>query len=222
MTNLHIVSALEPRPNTYINTSWLAKALSGDCQCQFSLYAQANYKIPKQNSDFNQEAYTIDHQALVEKTAVHLKSMGYKVYTEETNSFWIDIGKGKAKISAKPDIIAIYDSQVLVVECKTGKPRASHIAQNMIYTVLIPSVKLHGITEIPEGQVVYSNYPDQEISSKKVNEEFKERMRKLVRMLKSSEIPAATPSFNECKWCPIADICDRKVDEQPNGSVDWL
>ena len=215
-------SALEPRHNTYIYPGWAARFLSGDRQCQFSLYAQANYKIPKQNSDFDLEAYKIEHRALVDKTAVHLKSMGYQVYTEESNSFWVDIGNGKAVISAQPDLVAIDGSQVLVVECKTGKPRASDIAQNMIYTVLIPSVELHGITAIAEGQVVYSNYPDQEISPEKVDEGFKERMRQLVKMLIGREIPAATPSFNECQWCPIAHICDCKIDEQPNGSVDWL
>ena len=202
MTRNIMVSVEVPRPNTYIHTIWLAKALAGDRQCKFSLWVQANYKIPKQNSDFDLEAYKIGHRALVDKTSIHLESMGYRVYTEDSNSFWVDIGKDKGKISAQPDIVAVDGSQVLVVECKTGKPRASDIAQNMIYTVLIPSVELHGITEIPEGQVVYQQYPLQEILPQKVDEEFKERMRKLVRMLISSEIPDATPSFNECQWCP--------------------
>ena len=222
MTRNIMLSELQPRQNTYIHTSWLAKALAGDRQCKFSLWVQANYKIPKQNSDFDLEAYKIGHRALVDKTSIHLESMGYRVYTEDSNSFWVDIGNGKAVISAQPDIVAVHGSQVLVGECKTGKPRPSDIAQNMIYTALIPVVELHDITIIPEGQVVYDNYPSQEISPEKITEEFKGRMRTWVRMLMDSQIPAATPSFNECQWCPIAHICDRKVEEQANGTADWL
>lgn len=222
MTQNNIFSEFEPRRNTYIHSSWLAKPLSGDRQCELFSWVQANYKIPKQDSDFDLEAYKIEHRAVVDKTAQHLESLGYTVHTEGSNGFWVDIGNGKAVISAQPDIVAVHGSQVLVGECKTGKPRASDIAQNMIYTALIPVVKLHGITVIPEGQVVYRNYSSQEISSEKIDEEFKGRMRKLVRMLINSEPPAPTPSFNECQYCSIAQFCKHKTDEQANGSADWL
>lgn len=216
------LSQFEARPKTYIHPSWLAKAIAGDRQCEYSLWAQANYKIPKQDSDFDLEAYKIEHQALVDKTASHLESLRYSVYTEDSNGFWINLGNGKGVISAQPDIVAIQGAEVLVVECKTGKTRASDLAQNMIYQALIPVAKLHGIDVIPEGQVVYRNYTMQEISSKKITEEFKDRMRKLVRMLMNSQIPAATPSFNECQWCPISQFCDLKVEHQANGTADWL
>lgn len=212
---------LNPRDKPYIHPSWLAKGLSGDRQCLFSLYAQANYYIPKADSGFDTEVYKLKHQAALTPYAEELRAEGFTVYTEASNSFWYETKSG-AVISAQPDIVAVLESEAIVPDIKTGKElRASDIAQVKLYMALIPAVGLHGITQVPTGQLVHqgevSTIPAAEITS-----EFKQQVAGLVSMMAAAAAPPIVPTFNECRWCPLKHLCLCKADAVVKGTADWL
>lgn len=215
-----IKPALKPRDNTYVHPSWLAKALAGDRQCLYSLHTQANFVIPKQDSDFDAAAYKIKHQGLVEKSAQDLRTKGYTVHTENANSFKVTL-KGGGVVSGTPDIVAIRGSEFLVVDVKTGQCRVSDQAQVLLYMLFIPLVGLHGISQVPEGQLVYQNYPSVEIPVSDLTEEFKQRTKHLVTMMRLSEVPNAIPSVNECRYCPMGDFCADRVSKEAEAELDW-
>jgi CRISPR/Cas system-associated exonuclease Cas4 (RecB family) len=212
---------LKPRDKTYLHPSWLAKALSGDRQCLFSLHIQANYQIPKQENGFDAAAYQLQHQSALTLYVQELREDGFTVYSEDENSFWYTAKTG-AVISAKPDIVALRDDVVWVPDIKTGKElRAADIAQVKLYMALIPSVGLHGVQQVPVGQLVHQG-DISEISPDAITPKFKQEVGQLVQSLSSSDVPSVTPSFQECRWCPIRDICPSKAENVVQGSADWL
>lgn len=220
MTNNRPEKKLSHRGKTFIHPSWLAKALAGDRHCDYSLHLQANYKIPKTDRDFDLLAYKSKHQAAIERTVKPLISQGYQVHIENANSFWVN--SGNAVISGTPDIIAIKGDDVIIIDNKTGKPRACDQEQVKLYMALIVSVKLHGITKIPLGKVIYDNYSPVVIFPEEITEEFRARARNLVKMLKSTTIPLPTPSYRECQWCPVAHVCSHKMEDMATGTAEWL
>lgn len=212
---------LNPRKQTYIHPTWLAKGLSGDRQCMFSLHTQANYFIPKGKSDFDAESYKLKHQAALSQYAKELKAKGYTVYTEGSNSFWYETKAG-ATLSAQPDIVAVRGDEAIVPDIKTGDElRARDIAQVKLYMALIPAVGLHGILEIPTGQLVHKGEV-YEISPTESSTEFKRQVVEFVNTLTNANTPPVTPSAQECRWCPLHHLCPAKVDAVAKGMADWL
>lgn len=220
MTENTFLSEFEPRHNTYMHPSWLGKGVAGSSQCLFSLYAQANYKLPSKDSDFDPQRYKIQHQALMMDTVKQLKADAYTVYVEGTNSFWVNMNDGKAAISAQPDIVAIRGTEVLIIDCKTGKPKACDRAQVMLYMLLVPVVQLHGMSRIPEGRLVYRDYASMDIPATEITEDFKTQLRDLVRTLKADVPPSPVPSVFECQWCRLSDVCPYAVKNRHEGVFD--
>lgn len=219
---------LSPRKQTYIHPSWLAKGLSGDRQCMFSLHTQGNYSIPKADNDFDAQGYKLKHQGVLNQYAKELKAEGYKVYTEGSNSFRITINdqadkeKVKGVISAQPDIVAVRGDEVIVPDIKTGKElKASDIAQVKLYMAFISAVKLYDIDQIPTGQLVHQGQVS-EIPATEITNEFKQQVKELVNVMTSDTTPPVTPSVNECRFCPLRHLCPAKAENVADGQVDWL
>lgn len=208
------------RNEPYIHPSWLAKYLSGDRQCLYAMYGQANYKLPKPDSDFDLETYKLQHQEALDAYADQLRQAGYTVHTEDANEFKLRSRIG-AVISGQPDIIAIRDDEVLVVDIKTGRKAAKDIAQVKIYMSIIPAVKVHGIKTVPTGRLVYSD-DEFDIEPENVTTEFKARIATLIQPVGEDEPPAPTPSSGECRFCPAALVCSHKVGEVAEGEADWI
>lgn len=72
----------------YLYVTWLAKHLSGESQCLWSLWFQARYKYEKApSSDFDVAAWSADHDALVNARVPALEAGGYTV-TKENENYW--------------------------------------------------------------------------------------------------------------------------------------
>ena len=212
---------LKPRKQTYIHPSWLSKGLSGDRQCMLSLHTQANYFIPKADNGFDAQGYKLKHQAALTDYARDLKADGYTVHTEGSNSFWYETKVGAA-ISSQPDIVAMRGNVVIVPDIKTGKElRASDIAQVKLYMALIPAAGLHGIRKIPTGQLVHQGEVS-EIPATDITNEFKQQVGELVKDMTAKDSPTATPSVQECRWCPLSHLCPFKAEDLHKGTGGWL
>jgi CRISPR/Cas system-associated exonuclease Cas4 (RecB family) len=214
--------SLPRRPQPYVHPSWLAKAVSGDRQCLLASYIQANYKVPlRPGNNFDVEGYKLKHQENLISYIGALHSDGYSVHTEKENSFWYKTKSG-ATISAQPDIVAMRDNEPMIVDIKTGRPKATDIAQVKLYMAMCPSSNLHGISVIPSGRLVYGA-DEFEISADEVTSEFKRQVAQIVNALTTSDVPAPTASPFECRYCPVSHVCPYQAEQQiTEGSDDWL
>ena len=198
-----------PRENPYVWATWLARLLAGEASCEWAAWFRAHYQDwTKPPSDFNQSQWMLDHTALVNRERESREALGYTVFTENQNSFRL---RGKfATLAGKPDLIAVKDSDLVVIDAKTGKPSPSHTVQVTTYMYAVPKsleqcrgVEFRGHVVYPESQVG--------IPVSAVDGKFTENLGSLIRRL-AAETPARkVPSTQECAFCDItkADCPER-------------
>src|SRR4051794_32131041 len=123
-----------PRTTPYLWVTWISGLLSGDKSCEWAAWFKAHNissSYAKQPSDFDTAAWKINHTALLAPVRDEFRADGYEVTVEDQNSFQLD---GKAgTLAGKPDIVAMKGNAAVIVDTKTGQPRASDIAQVMVY-----------------------------------------------------------------------------------------
>lgn len=211
---------LESRFSPYVWLTWLAPYLSGENQCQFALWTLANFKVPA-NGEMPSD-WLVKHQSLINELAIVLREDGYKVEVDDANALYLKTRQG-VTLAGKPDLVA-RNGQGLVIEGKTGTPKAKDRAQVMLYMALIPSQKLHGITEIPWGKLVYRSGEVKMIPPSEIDESFKQSLQSLIVMLANPMPPAPIPSFHECRYCKNRGVCPHVQDLPPeaNAMIDWL
>lgn len=145
----------------YVWPTWVTGLLSGDKQCTFALWYRAHFKYEKRRDDsFDSAAWSAGHQQLLLRRVKELSADGWTCRVEGQNDFKL---KGRtALLSGKPDILALRDGEVLVVDCKTGKPRNSDFWQVLVYMVAVPRTvpfkepvtRFRGEVCYPHGSVV--------------------------------------------------------------------
>ena len=198
-----------PRESPYIWATWLARLLAGESSCEWAARFRAHYQDwAKPPSDFNSTQWMLDHTALVNEARESREKLGYKVYTEGQNAFRL---RGRsATLAGKPDLIAVKNSDAVIIDAKTGKPAPSHAAQVMTYMYAVPKaleqhrgIRFQGHVIYPDGNV--------QIPASGLDEKFIQNLGGLIRRL-ASETPARrVPSGGECRFCDItkADCPDR-------------
>jgi len=198
----------------YFWVSWLSKLLVGESSCQWGVWFRAQHegssweKVP---SEFDQVQWLIKHGELLEQTRRYYERQGYLVSEASQNSF--NLRGGTATLAGRPDLVVARDGEVVVVDVKVGQPNVSHTAQVMTYMYALPrAMKSHFQGTRISGQVVYPDGPV-DIPEAAVNQEFVNALGGLVRGLAVWQAPRKTPSWNECRFCPIgARECPERVD----------
>jgi CRISPR/Cas system-associated exonuclease Cas4 (RecB family) len=197
------------RPEPYVWVSWITKLLAGESTCLWSAWLRAHYQTAKAPSDFDMGTWQMDHSALLRKTAAEQQKDGSEVYTEGQNLFML---KGKTgTLSGKPDVVAVKEKCGLIVDTKTGSPKASDRIQVMIYMWALPKANpaFAGVTF--DGMVVYKTGYNI-IMADEIDEIFVKRVAELMKEVCGEAEPHKAPSFGECKYCPVApEDCAERV-----------
>lgn len=200
----------------YVYATWLTKVIAGDEQCLYQPWFKAHYQYDKRpDPSFDFAAWSVDHQALVERRAAELRADGWTVTVEDQNAFKL-FGQ-TALLSLKPDIIAEQPGgHVLISDAKTGKPRHSDFVQVLLYMAALPKVRAD-ITSL-RGEVVYTTHTVP-VSYEELTPALTARIFEAVRAAAAATPPAATPSARGCSFCDIA-ACQYRVDvEVPVATV---
>jgi hypothetical protein len=212
------VTLYEPKQFPSIWVTWLAKLMTDEIHCSWSVWFRTHYKYEKLNRNFDSAKWNANHQALLNDRLADLQVQSFKVFAEGENWFEI-IGKSYlVKVSGKPDILAIRNGQAWVEDCKTGKKKNSDLYQILLYMLLLPLSHQKCRATKLEGRLVY---PDtvMEISSDQVNKEFKAQFRETIAMLSQPVCPRKVACFQECQYCDIsAQYCPERVEDNPQLS----
>ncbi|MBD2069787.1 Dna2/Cas4 domain-containing protein [Leptolyngbya sp. FACHB-671] len=205
-----MVDELKPFPSIWV--TWLARLMAGETQCQWSIWFRAHYKYEKLGSNFDSAKWNASHQALLHQRICELEAEGYSVCVEGENWFEISGKSYAAKVSGKPDIIAIADQQGFVEDCKTGRKKNSDLYQVLIYLLLLPisHPKCRGLSLV--GRLVYPTEVI-EIQADQVDEVFKSQFREAIAILSDVTPARKVPSFQECRYCDIAGrYCPERIE----------
>ena len=186
--------------------------------CEWSAWFRAHHKdYDKLPMDFDLAAWMIDHRELVNARREQLLDEGYTVHIEDENAFK-RIGQTGIVVSGKPDILAIKDSEGVIEDCKTGRPRTSDQLQVLVYMLLLPIRNLHCENIALSGRVVYkTNSVD--IPPRGLDETFRERFVNMVRKVGGDKPLPKLPAGAECRWCDIGPAdCLYRVSEPPESA----
>ncbi|MCS7293295.1 MAG: PD-(D/E)XK nuclease family protein [Gloeomargarita sp. SKYBB_i_bin120] len=218
-----VINNLPPRQRPYAHPNWLAAYLAREAQCLLALHTYGRRQLPPNGSVFD----TTQHDRAVAWVAANLQAQGYRVFTQENNKFWLTTQNGLT-ISGQPDIVALASStsESLVVEVKTGSALPKHQAQLEIYMAAAPCVGLHQLTTIPRGRLVYVDPQKMaiinsiEIPPERINDSWKQNMRRLTAVITAKEPPAPSPSMAECQFCRLNAVCPAAA-QPATGTADF-
>jgi hypothetical protein len=214
------VALYEPKQFPSVWVTWLAKLMTDEVQCPWSVWFRTHYKYDRLNRDFDSAKWNASHRALLDDRLSQLQAEAWAVSVEGENWFEI-VGRHYAvKIAGKPDVLAIRDQQVWVEDCKTGRKKNSDLYQVLLYMLLLPlshpqcrGLKLQGRLVYPDGAI--------DISSDQVSEDFKAQFRVAIATLSNPTPARKIPSYQECRYCDIsAQYCSERVDVKPDQDLE--
>lgn len=209
-----ITQPTKKRSKPYVWVTWLSSLMGEEKQCKYTAWFSAHYQFAKPPSDYDSST----HDEMVNQRAMQHKAQGFAVYVEADNSFTIN-GE-TCDIGGKPDIVVkVEDGQPIIEDCKSGKRKAAHRMQVLIYMLLFPLSprgKRLCQGQVPAGRLVY---PDGvvEIASSEVDEQFKDFFCQTVAIISNLTAPSQTPSCWECRYCNIpGEYCPARNDSESN------
>jgi hypothetical protein len=146
------------------------------------------------------------------------KSNGYRVYVEDDNYFKLNTFSGiTGYLVGRPDLIAVKEADAIIVDVKGSVIKKFHKLQVLIYMWTLPQVDKDFANLNLAGRLVYPT-GEQAISPDMLDEAFSNAIVKSLRMLLLFGDRDKTPSWSECRWCPIASSeCSERIDRFPDS-----
>ena len=194
----------------YVWVTWLRDYISAD-KCKWKSWYMSNFRYAKKKEDtsFDLESWTKQHNEMTDKRVKILLRQGYDVRVEEENAFKLS-GKTGIVLSGKPDIVALnHDTkEALVIDEKSGRKLPKNRWQVLIYMFALPLVwrskwKITGEVE----------YRGDKLTIPLIGAIEWSQIVSGMSALGSSIEPARTPSVGECKYCKILH-CPERIEVQ--------
>jgi hypothetical protein len=211
----------------------LAEYLENDGPCSYAVRLGMAGTYERVPSAFDSEQWRLHHDALVRQTAAELRQQGYTVYREGQNAFAVPVRQCAGTqlpipvlLTGQPDLVAIGNDEVVVVDCKTGKPMTMHQGQVLLYQLLLPRAtrlpyfaRLHDLPTF--GKVAYKNSVNVDIPAEAVNAEFRSLVGRAIRDLATIEDLDPEPSARACRFCDVAS-CPVRMTDNPFAPSDEI
>lgn len=192
--------------------------LSGEDQCQWAAWYRAhNYRYPKIESDFDFEAWRIQHNDLLQRVRTQMETDGFTISVEKANKFKIE--GATATISGQIDLIGQRDVRIKIVDGKTGRRYDKDVWQVRIYIACFPlfAPLFDKDEQLINGEVVYLQ-GKKPVVPVTLTKDHEQRIWDLVRLVAGERELARTPSPSECKFCDILNCPDRMKEDELTGT----
>jgi hypothetical protein len=148
---------------------------------------------------------------MVREQAAELRADGYSVFVEAQNAFKLS-GKIGATLAGKPDLIALREDMVYIIDCKTGLPRHADQMQVLIYMLILPYVRPAWKHRAIHGRVRYREYLV-DIPASGVDAQFRTLFRRTMEQVSGTTALPRIPSYAECRFCDITrHDCPQRID----------
>lgn len=203
------------RVTPYTYATWLTKAIAGEHHCHFSGWFKTHFMYPQTTRDPNLDQWTAEHTVMVHDAASEFRSAGCAVYIEAQSSLRIR-GQHGAVLAGKPDIVAVKGDTAVVVDCKTGIPKASDSLQTRLYMYLLKEWSLHPARKCRRvlGEVRYKREEDETVRLPHAAADgVASLMRRYMRVFLNAAPPLPVPSYDECKFCELGRMfCPDRIE----------
>ena len=207
----------------YVWVTWISKLMSGEDFCEWAHSFKANREgdsYDKVPSDFNTARWQLVHTELVNKTRHEYESIGYKVSVQHQNL--LKLKGNSALLSGIPDLLAVKDTDVVVMDVKTCQPSPTHAIQVMTYMYAVSKSNVVSIAPVVSGKLVYQDHVV-DIPALAVDEEFISSLAKVILNLCKVDPPIKTPSSRECGFCNItSNDCSARIENDPTETSLYL
>lgn len=178
----------------------LAKILSGESDCIWSLWFRSKYHYVPRDSDFNFTQWRIDHTAILRDVRAEYEQQDYQIFQEKQNKFEMPGTVGI--FTGKPDLVAIKGNTGIIVDAKAAKPSVAHSVQVMLYMWAVPWYFKRWRHIRFDGRVKYKTR-DQMILADQLTEGFLTEVKKMLYTVCGEEPPPTVPSDFECRCCDV-------------------
>lgn len=207
-------NALIKRMEPYIWVTWASKLMAGETSCTYSAWIKAQFKgYETIASSFNQAEWMLNHTSLLNKIKAELTVEGKSFTVESQNKFTI-VGNSGAVLSGKPDLVTVSDGFGKIIDAKTGRPKASDVAQVQIYMFALSRLTRYSDTVFC-GELVYTDQRV-DIPAESIDKSFKAKLAAILGSISTGNEPPKTPSYDECKYCNVAaSVCSERIDTPP-------
>lgn len=195
-----------PRGTPYIWITWLASVMTGDVRCHWQYWFQAHHKLKdREPSTFDSVGWQVSHTRLLTEIKQELFAQGTRPHTEVEVSFRVP--NQDAKITGRIDCIVEDGSEVILYDCKTGRPRDSHQVQLMAYMYGLSTYPRYASARI-RGTLVYK---DHRVEVPHLRDDFASDLEFFVGVLSQENAPMREPG-DDCEYCKITafDCPDRQ------------
>jgi hypothetical protein len=176
--------------------------MAGESACLWSSWFRANHQhYHKMPASLDLAQWNIEHTRLLSDTREALLCCGAALRVESQNGFQFGHRSG-AVLAGKPDLVAIEDATVTVVDCKTGRPKTSDRVQVMIYMFVLPYCFPELAVYRIKGKVVYRG-EEIDVPAASADHRFGENLDYFLDRLATEIPPVSVPSVSECRLCDI-------------------
>ncbi len=220
-----------------LGPSVVAEAASYANSCNLSLWMATRFKAPVDN-DFLAK-WELRHTAVLNHLKLNiLDKFPHAEIDMELPLQTVNLC-GNKLFGVADAVCKFPNGQLMVCDAKSGKKKLSHWIQVGLYGYMIQGVaraKGASIPEICGFALCYGNY-DKEGGFNKNNIEFltitgpdsltevlpeptRKRIREILSISGSDEIPNPTPNFQNCRFCKWQGGCEQAVLERDSQVVD--
>lgn len=188
------------RASRYTWVTWLPKLMAGEISCEWAPWFRTNHaNWDRPPEDF--AMWRVKHTRLLREIKIQKEAEGYTVYTERQNEFSYVRDSGLV-MQGRPDLVLVRGNETIVVDAKTGVPKASDNLQVMIYMFGLGRCHPRFKGKEIGGQVAYQNNV-LEIAPDAIDESFLREFEYFLDIVDSETMPVRVPSHGECSFCNI-------------------
>ncbi len=208
-----------PRSEPYVWLTWLATWMSGEKSCDWAVWFRANWTDYERVADgFDFSIWKVKHTKLLRETHRALNGEGYRVKVENQNRFAARLDESPGiVIGGKPDLLALRDTDNIVLDVKTGRVHDWHDHQVLLPMALLPLSNLDEHRERRfHGRLVYEDGTVKEFHPRQADL-LLEQLPYFLDILSGPEEEARRiPSQEECRYCPISsEHCPERIESDP-------
>jgi hypothetical protein len=201
----------------YVWVTHITGLIAGSSRCYWATWFKAHHKpyIRRKDENFDLDAWTAEHDALVNTRARQLRAEGWIVGVEEDNSFTLkgDVGL----LGGKADLLMFKGTDVRVRDVKTGKERVSDHVQVRIYQYAFPRTVQNLKGRLVAGELEYSGGRIVNVTPPIPPDVAK--IGHTMQIVCGDDEPERVPSRFECSRCDIASCPDRDISGPAEGET---